>query len=234
MLNLIRACAKRSAFASLVARAEAPNLTGMGVEEAMAQVTLASSVDVCTPSTQTAQVDIIVKSLPMSKPQFSTMRGVKMTLYTECNRLWHFEACVPQPQHRLELDRGLPVKHAPHACQSFRLPPCMIGGMLHPAADGHDITPARSPQSPGLAKLQPRISAYQMGVLYVRTPVPTDGSDFARPSIPATQPCSKKAVRMSPKRLWIRSSQSLCVGQVSCIGVISSPTRRTPCSASGS
>ena len=155
MLNLIRACAKRSAFASLLARAEAPNLTGMGVEEAMAQVTLASSVDVCTPSTQTAQVDIIVKSLPMSKPQFSTMRGVKMTLYTECNRLWHFEACVPQPQHRLELDRGLPVKHAPHACQSFRLPPCMIGGMLHPAADGHDITPARSRSPRALRSCSP-------------------------------------------------------------------------------
>ena len=128
------------------------HLTGVGVLEAMAKVTSVSGPDVCGPSTQTSQVDIIVKALPMCypnglivlhgssagafvfhpclpfrflpKPQFSTMHGIRIMLYTECDQLGHFEACVPTPQQ--DLDPSAKVVLC--GCSSFGFPPSMIGG----------------------------------------------------------------------------------------------------------
>ena len=65
------------------------HLTGVGVLEAMAKMTSVSGPDVCGPSTQTSQVDIIVKALPMCYPN-----GL-IVLHGPSAGAFHFYPCVP-------------------------------------------------------------------------------------------------------------------------------------------
>ena len=165
------------------------------------------------PPRKTSQVDIIVKALPMCypnglivlhgssagafvfhpclpfrflpKPQFSTMHGIRIMLYTECDQLGHFEACVPTPQQDLDpsakvvfvrvFQLWVSSKH-----DRWRRSSC--------AQNRTDMSPLRSCSPTSAADS----SAGQTGVPYVHTPVSPDSIPAAQPS-PVSSETAPKA-----------------------------------------
>ena len=122
--------------------------------------------------------------LPAKTPVQHT-HGIRIMLYTECDQLGHFEACVPTPQQDLDPSATVVVC----GCSSFGFPPSMRGGMRSSCAQNRtDMSPVRSCSPTSAADS----SAGQTGVPYVHTPVSPDSIPAAQPS-PVSSETAPKA-----------------------------------------